>query len=107
MRINEIESSEAEVEKIAALAEFLLGRANDTASKKQISVDAFLKLANQQGSAMTADKLKNLGETDLKDLFHVEGDKLVFKGHEPDNEPDMGVDKAREIVKKMAKKAMK
>lgn len=105
MRINEVDSSNADsAAKVAALAEFLTGRAKDTDSKKQIDVDTFIKLANQQGANVTRESLIKIGED--SGMFNVENDKLVFRGGET-TQTDMSVDQAQATVDKMAKRAMK
>jgi len=106
MRIDEVDSgsSNDSSAKVAALAEFLTGRAKDTNSKKQIDVNTFIKLANQQGANVTRESLIKMGEN--SDMFNIENDKLVFKGGET-TQPDMSVDQAQATVDKMAKRAMK
>ena len=106
MRIDEVDSSSSDDSsaKVAALAEFLTGRAKDTNSKKQIDVDTFITLANQQGANVTRESLIKIGED--SDLFNIENDKMVFRGGET-TQPDMSVDQAQSTVDKMAKRAMK
>lgn len=108
MRINEVDSSSSDDSsaKVAALAEFLTGRASDTNSKKQIDVNTFIALANQQGASVTKQSLIDMSQDQLKEIFTVQGDKIVFSGGESDN-LEMPVDKAEQIVANAAKSAAK
>ncbi len=105
MIICEIDGS-ITTDEVAALAVFLLGRADDEDSQKQISVDAFLKMANDMGIALTKNQLITMSDQPpLKNIIsNIEDDIVIFKGGAT-SQPDMTVDKARETVKKMAKRA--
>ena len=46
MRLVEFEVSGANTQKLAALSQFLVSRAQDTDAEKKISIAAFLELAN-------------------------------------------------------------
>lgn len=93
--------------KVVALAEFLLGRATDKNAKKQISVEAFLELANQRGANLTRQSLIDLSQNELSEMFDIQGDKVVFKSDDGAQPNEMPVDKAQNIVKQAAKRAMK
>ena len=110
MRILEVEQRDDE--KLVALTQFLLSRAEDENAKKEISTQAYLRMANNMNISLTADQLKNLSQTPpLNNLIaNVEGDadtgRVIFKG--ADVEPDtMSVDQAQATVNSMAKRAAK
>lgn len=92
--------------KLAALAQFLLGRAKDTNAQKEISVQAFTKLAHNMGISLTPDRLIDLaGQPPLSNVIqNIEGDRVVFKGNEAPPET-MDTGEAEKIVAKMAKRA--
>lgn len=112
MRINEVSGAESESARLAALAQFLLSRANDTSAKKTISIQSFIKLANSMGISMTPDQLRTLSQQPPLNniIVNIDGDDqtgtVVFKGEE---QPvgDMSVDQARQTVDQMAKRAAK
>ena len=113
MRLNEIETGTADVQKLAAISEFLISRADDTNSTKTVSIKTFLNLARDQAISLTVEGLKKLSvQPPLSNFISdVQGDdaqgKIIFKGSQED-QPDadtMTVDKARATVNKMAKRA--
>ena len=109
MRITEVADPQiANKGQLEAIAQFLIGRADDTSAEKQISVPAFLNIAGNMGMSMTKDQLITLSQQPpLSNLIdNIQGDQIIFKGSQiPD--VDMSVDKAREVVDKNAKSAMK
>ena len=111
MRLTEFENS-VDTTKLAALGQFLLGRAGDTGAKKTISVDTFIGLARDMGIALTASQLRDLaGEEPLNNIIaNVEGDQVIFQGSEeyvPGADDQMTTDQARATVDRMAKRALK
>jgi hypothetical protein len=109
MLIREFQDS-VDTQKLAALSQFLLARADDTGAKKTISVEAFLNLANNQGISLTREGLIQLSQRPpLSNLIQtVEGDRIVFQGAEGEQVTDtMTVDQARKTVDTMAKRAAK
>jgi hypothetical protein len=109
MRLFEFQDS-VDTQKLAALSQFLLARADDTGAKKTISVDAFLKIANDQGISLTREGLIDLSQRPpLSNLIQtVQGDEIVFQGAEGEQVTDtMTVDQARKTVDTMAKRAAK
>jgi hypothetical protein len=115
MIINEIDDSAGpnlETAKIAGLAQFLIGRADDTGAPKKISTKTFLKLANDMGIALTSQQLLDIAQRPPlnKLISDVQGDEetgdVMFAGsvEEPTT---MSVDKARDTVNKMAQRASK
>lgn len=104
------QDSTPEPNRLIGLVEFLKGRAEDTAGPKRISQQAFMEIAQQLGINITP---QNLGElidrpplnNVLEPLDPASG-IITFKGGE--QEPTkMPVDKAQDIVAKMAKRAEK
>ena len=94
--------------KLAALGQFLLGRAQDTNAKKTVNVDTFIGLARDMGIDITPERLQILSTQDpLRNIIaNIEGDTVVFKGAEETVTPTMNVDQARATVNQMAKRAI-
>jgi hypothetical protein len=106
MLIREV-AGDVDVNKLAALSQFLLGRAEDTDAAKTISTAAFIKLASNMGISITADRLMDLiQQPPLNNIIaNVEGDTITFQG--ADVVPaTMTVDQARQTVDSMAKRAI-
>lgn len=108
MRITEV--ADANTQKLVALTQFLLGRSEDTASKKQISQDAFVDLANSMGI--------NINRGQLGDLIAREPLKSVMEPLEPNSgvirfkgnlekSNQMDTQQAEKIVDQNAKAAMR
>jgi hypothetical protein len=107
MRLFEFEVSSIHTEKLAALSQFLVSRAQDTDAAKKISIAAFLELANNMGISLTDDQLRNLvQQPPLKELIaNVTDSEVIFKGA-VEGAPNMTVDQARDTVDTMAKRAL-
>ncbi len=109
MRIDEV--TDPSTQKLVALSQFLLGRSEDQAAKKQISQDAFVDLANSMGINITKDNLTELISKDpLRNILEpIEpGSSVVrFKGNEEPTQGGMTVDQAQQVVNKNAKAAMR
>ena len=112
MRINEVgnDHSHGTAAKLLALAEFLLGRAKDTAGQKQISMQTFLKLAHNMQIDLTPETLQDMASRPPLDgvLMPVEPNSgmIKFKGNDTEPVP-MPVNKAQDVVAAAAKRAMK
>lgn len=110
MLIFEVDASAEQSLKLAALSTFLSDRAADEAAKKQISINAFIELAQDLGVNVTESNLGDLISRDpLKNLLEpLEPNSGVvrFKGN-AETTTGMSVDKAEDIVDKNAKSAMK
>lgn len=108
MRIFEVADPDAQ--KLLALSQFLLGRANDTTAAKQISQAAFMDLAKSLGVNVTSDNLNQLiNQAPLKNILEPiqPGSGVVkFRGN-VEGAPGMTVDMARATVDANAKSAMK
>ena len=107
MRLVEFNTSTANTEKLAALSQFLVSRAQDTDAEKKISIAAFLELANNMGISLADAQLRNLiQQPPLSELISdVTDSEVVFKGAVEDA-PNMTVDQARDTVDTMAKRAL-
>lgn len=112
MRIFEVDSNRDQ-EKLAAISQFLLGRAQDEGSSKRVmDFRTFANLAQGQGISVTPDNLRRMiQQPPLSNLINdVEGDdaasaRIVFQGAE-NQPPEMSVDQARQTVNQMAKRAI-
>jgi hypothetical protein len=108
MRLFEFATPDSQ--KLLALSQFLLGRADDTTSKKEISQAAFMDLAQSLGVNVTEDNLAALvNSSPLNNVLEpIEpGSNIVrFKGNIPGG-GGMTVDQARATVDANAKAAMK
>lgn len=97
-------------EQLSGLVQFLAGRANDTSAKKEISTDAFIKLANDLDINITPQNLADIvSQEPLSNLLEPMDPNtgvLVFKGA---GTPDVGmpVNRAQDIVASAAKSAAK
>jgi hypothetical protein len=95
---------------LAGLVQFLDGRATDTNARKEISQDAFIKLANDLDINITPQNLADVvSQEPLSNLLEPMDPNtgvLMFKGA---GQPDiaMPVNKAQDIVASAAKSAMK
>jgi len=110
VRITEVEDVEVDLPKLVALAQFLIGRADDTGAQKKFSLQGFLNLANNMGIGINDDNLRNLASQGKLDavIANITPDEVIFKGAE-DISGNLAVkqDQAQAIVKSMAKRALK
>jgi len=112
MLIFEVEQPEEKNSgKLMALTQFLAGRAGDTDSKKQISTQAFIELAQSLGVNVTAD---NLGDMIAKEPlsnvllpYEPNSNVVKFKGNTDVTDTSMDTDQAEKVVSSNAKAAMK
>jgi hypothetical protein len=115
MLIREFSNDSVDVKRIAALAQFLLGRAQDTSAQKTISTSTFINLARDQGISLTVNHLKDMIQRPpLNNIIaDVTGDEngsgeVVFRGSDIGaGDETMTVDQARDTVDRMAKRAAK
>jgi hypothetical protein len=112
MRIFEVDMGLApppDPEQLAGLVQFLNGRADNTHARKEISQDAFIKLANDLDINITAQNLADVvSQEPLSNLLEPMDPNtgvLMFKGT---GQPDtaMPVNRAQDIVASAAKSAM-
>ena len=111
MKIFEVDMSMATPNpaQLSGLVQFLNGRANDTNARKEISQNAFIKLANDLDINITAQNLADIVSqeplSNLLEPMDPNTGMLMFKGA---GQPDvaMPVNKAQDIVASAAKSAM-
>jgi hypothetical protein len=113
MRIFEVDMGRAptpDPEQLAGLVQFLNGRADNTHARKEISQDAFIKLANDLDINITPENLVDVvSQPPLSNLLEPMDPNtgvLVFKGAGQPNVA-MPVNKAQDIVAAAAKSAAK
>jgi hypothetical protein len=112
MRIDEVNSGQSDgtAARLLGLAEFLMGRARDTAGQKQISMQTFLNLAHNMQIDLTPDTLQDMvSRPPLDGVFmpiEPNSGVIKFKGNESGPIP-MPVNKAQDVVAAAAKRAMK
>lgn len=106
MKIMEVDAGRPD--RLLGLVKFLAGRATDTAAKKQISQQAFVKLAQELGINVTDSNLADIVNqpplSNILEPLNPESNMITFKGGEQEI-TKMPVNKAQDIVAKMAKKA--
>jgi hypothetical protein len=110
MLIREFSEGGANTKKLAALIDFLAGRAEDQNSKKQISKKALINAAKNLGVNINDQILSELILKDpLKNILEPiepNSDVIRFKGNE-EVDTAMPVDTAQDVVAQNAKAAMK
>lgn len=109
MRLQEFAGSESQDARLAALAEFLLGRAGDAGSSKKISTTAFISLAQNMGISLNDTQLRDLSQKPpLSNIIsNVTDTEIMFSGSDDEVATGMSVDQARATVDSMAKSATK
>jgi len=111
MLIFEVENTSINTGKLTALAKFLSGRADDTNSKKQISTNVFIKLAQSLGVNITADTIGDLISqpplSNVLEPYEPNSNIIKFKGNTDTSNTLMNVNQAEQIVNQNAKAAMK
>jgi hypothetical protein len=107
MKIKEL--FESEEEKLTALSQFLIGRADDEHSTSTLSVDAFVAIADRMGMSLDYDSLSDMVERGVLDnvVKDMDKEKLTFSSEKEITDKGMSVDKARNTVNNMAQRAMK
>lgn len=110
MRIDEVEDSGADPNKLVGLVQFLAGRAEDTNAQKQISQDAFIQLAQNLGINVTPATLGGfIAQPPLNGVLEPldpNSGMISFKGADIGS-AKMSVPQAQQVVNKMAKSAMR
>jgi hypothetical protein len=113
MKIFEVagDSSTPSPDQLLGLVQFLAGRAGDTNGPKQISVDAFVNLAQSLDINVNTNNVQEIvGQPPLSSVlepFDPTTNQIVFKGAEQAGPTDLPVNKAQDIVAAAAKSAMK
>lgn len=104
-------TQQPDLEKLAALAQFMIGRAQDTNAQKRMNLGSFISIANNMGIAMTPQQLIAASTQSPLDslILNIEGDgptgTITFKGADEQVTSQMSVDQARDTVDSMAKRA--
>jgi hypothetical protein len=96
-------------EQIAAISQLIADRTEDENSPSKLSTDAFISLINKMGIPMSRETLMDLAEKGnlgsvIKD---VNMDEVQFKGQQDIDPTEMSVDKAKDVVANMARRAAK
>ena len=108
MKIKEL--FESNLEQLAALGQFLIGRANDQNATSKLSVDAFISIASKMGIPLDAESLQDMvmqGELDGV-INNVDNKEISFNSEKQvDDNPELSMDKARNTVNNMAQRAMR
>ena len=113
MKIFEVagDSSTPSPDQLLGLVQFLAGRAENTSAPKQISVDAFINLAQSLDINVTKNNVQEIvGQPPLSSVlepFDPSTNQIMFKGAETAEPAKMPVNKAQDIVAAAAKSAMK
>jgi hypothetical protein len=113
MKIFEVagDSSTPSPDQLLGLVQFLAGRADNTSAPKQISVDAFVNLAQSLDINVNKNNVEEIvGQPPLSSVlepFDPSTNQIVFKGAEQTDPTQMPVNKAQDIVAAAAKSAMK
>ena len=109
MNVIESEDQLEDQEQIAAISQLIADRTEDENSPSKLSTEAFVGLVNKMGIPMTTETLMDLAEKGslgsvIKD---VNMEEIHFKGQQDIDPTEMTVDKARDVVGAMAKRAAK
>ena len=109
MRINEFteRSDKPSAQQLTALAEYLLGRADDEDTQHTVPIGVFLSMAHNMGINITDQQLRTLATQDpLKNIIqNVDADNIVLVGAGITGEEGadtMTVDQAQDTVAGMA-----
>jgi len=103
------EEESAQEEQIAAISQLIADRTEDENSPSKLSTEAFIGLINKMGLPMTKQTLMDLVEKgQLKTIIKdVNQDEVQFRGQQDIDPTEMTVDKAKDVVAAMAKRAAK
>jgi len=90
---------------LASLIQYLIGKSDELKTKPQIKTDTFINMARQAGVNVSLGNLQALStQTPLKNMItNINQDTIEFGIA---NDLKMPVDKARDVVKKMAKRSL-
>lgn len=99
----------AQQEEIAAISQLIADRTEQEDSESKLSTDAFIGIVSKMGIPMSRESLMDLAEKGslgsvIKD---VNMEEVHFKGQKDIDPTEMTVDKAKDVVGKMAKRAAK
>ena len=111
MRILEFtsRSDKPSAQQLTALAEYLLGRADDEDTQHTVPIGVFLSMAHNMGVNITDNQLRTLaGEDPLKNIIvNVTDEEIILSGAGSDDAgaDTMTVDQAQDTVAGMADSA--
>jgi len=102
MKLFEVNSPALE---LASLVQYLIGKSDELNTKPQIKTDIFIDMARQTGINISFSNLQSLSsQNPLKNMItNINQDTIEFGIA---NDLKMPVDKARDVVKKMAKRSL-
>jgi len=101
---------ESNLEKLAALGQFLIGRANDQNATSKLSVEAFISIAEKMGIPLDAESLQDMVmQGELENIItNMDNKEISFKSEKQvQDNPNLSIDKARNTVNNMAQRAMR
>jgi hypothetical protein len=103
MKMFEVDGQSTE---LAALVQYLMGKSDDLKSKPEMKTDTFINMAKSMGVNITFGNLQALAnQAPLKNMItNLNQDVIAFGDTDPNVK--MPVDKARDTVKKMAKRSL-
>jgi len=102
MKVFEVSGQASE---LAALVQYLMGKSEDFKAKPEMKTDTFIDMANNMGINITFGNLQALSRQEpLKNMISSLEPEMITFGQGGDIK--MPVDKARDTVKKMAKRSM-
>ena len=108
MRLREVQEVKTDVPRLIALAQFLIGRAEDTGAERKMSTQAFLNITRDMGLPITRDNLVNLASDGKlgEVIVNVTPKEVIFKGADDAAAvPPATPDQQQNIVKSMANRA--
>jgi len=107
--VREGDDIDAQSEQVAAISQLIADRTEDENSPSKLSTEAFVGLINKMGLPMTQQTLMDLVEKgQLQSIIKdVNQDEVQFKGQQDVDPTAMSVDKAKDVVAGMAKRAAK
>ena len=101
---------ESNLDKLAALGQFLIGRANDKNATSKLSVEAFISIAEKMGIPLDVESLQDMVmQGELENIItNMDNKEISFKSEKQvQDNPDLSIDKARNTVNNMAQRAMR
>ena len=101
---------ESNLEKLAALGQFLIGRANDQNATSKLRVEAFISIAEKMGIPLDVESLQDMVmQGELENIItNMDNKEISFKSKKQvQDNPDLSIDKARNTVNNMAQRAMR
>lgn len=103
------EPEDSNTDQIAAISQLIADRTEDENVPSKLSTEAFIGLVNKMGIPLTNQTLMDLAEKGnlsgvIKD---VNLEEIHFRGQSEIDPTDMTVDKAKDVVARMAKRSAK